>query len=167
VENNKDEITENMKRRLSPELNRSPGIVGLTTHNAVCPRLIKPKSNSQRTSQMGKEDLDTSILRGFANIATNAWRAKGKMLNENGETKEEMKRVCRHVENILDSLNEMGVKIIDPSGTNYDTGMAIKVVSFEKTPGYLKDKIKETIKPTVTFQDCLIQMGEVIVGTPQ
>jgi hypothetical protein len=166
MENDKDERIENIKLHLSAGLNRNLSVIS-TTHSNGCPLLAKHKRSSQHADQAGKENFDAAILRGFANIATNAWRAKGKMINENGETKEEMKRVYRHVESIYHSLEEMGVKIIDPSDSNYDAGMALKVISSEKTPGYLKDRIKETIKPTITFDGCLIQIGEVIVGTPQ
>jgi hypothetical protein len=102
-----------------------------------------------------------------ATVATNAWRAKVKMVDgETGEAKQEMQRVYRHIEAIFESLKGIGVETIDPTGRAYDSGMALKVVSFEQTPGLSKEEIKETIKPSVSWQGRLIQMGEVIVGTP-
>ena len=83
-----------------------------------------------------------------------------------GEVKEEMKRVYRHIEAIFETLKGLGAEILDPCGRNYDSGMALKVISFEPTPGVSKEEIKETIKPSVMWQGRLIQMGEVIVGTP-
>jgi hypothetical protein len=108
------------------------------------------------------------VLKAFATIATNAWRAKTKMVNpDTGEAKEEMKRVYRHIEAIFESLSQIGVETIDPVGRVYDSGMALRVVSFEPTPGLSNEEIKETIKPSVVWQGRLIQMGEVVVGTPQ
>jgi hypothetical protein len=110
----------------------------------------------------------SSDLKAFANIATSAWRAKTKMVDsDTGETKEEMKRVYRHIEAIFESLSQIGVETIDPVGRVYDSGMALKVVTFEPTPGLSSEEIKETIKPSVAWQGRLIQIGEVIVGTPQ
>ena len=86
---------------------------------------------------------------------------------DTGEAKEEMKRVYRHIEAIFDALKEIGFETIDPTGRPYDSGMALKVISFEQTPGLAEEEIKETIKPSVVWQGRLIQMGEVIVGTPQ
>lgn len=104
----------------------------------------------------------------IATIATNAWRAKIKMVDSNtGEAKEDMRRVYRHIEAIFESLKGIGVETIDPTGRAYDSGMALKVISFEQTPGLSKEEIKETIKPSVSWQGRLIQIGEVIVGTPQ
>lgn len=112
--------------------------------------------------------VEEQWLKTAANIATNAWRAKVKMVDpDTSEPTEPMKRVYRHVEAIFDALKQMGVDYNDPVGRTYDSGMALKVVTFEPTPGLSKEEIKETIKPSVTWQGRLIQMGEVIVGTPQ
>ena len=77
-----------------------------------------------------------------------------------------MKKLYRHIEAIDDALVQAGVQTIDIAGRTYDTGMALKVVCFEETPGLLKEAIKETIKPSVKWHGSLIQTGEVIVGTP-
>jgi molecular chaperone GrpE (heat shock protein) len=107
-------------------------------------------------------------LKALASIATNAWRAQNKMVDsDTGEAKEEMKRVYRHIEGIIESLTQSGIQIIDPVGRAYDSGMALNVVSFEPTSGLTSEEIKETIKPSVALHGRLIQMGEVIVGTPE
>lgn len=114
------------------------------------------------------EVVPSSVVRVFTHIATNAWRAKIKMVDsDTGEAKEDMRRVYRHIEAVFESLKGIGIETIDPTGRAYDSGMALKVISFEQTPGLSKEEIKETIKPSVTWQGRLIQMGEVIVGTPQ
>lgn len=114
------------------------------------------------------EVVPSSVVKAFATIATNTWRAKAKMVDpDTGETKEEMKRVYRHIEAIFESLMQIGVETIDPVGRVYESGMALKVVSFEPTPGLSNEEIKETIKPSIAWQGRLIQIGEVIVGTPQ
>jgi len=112
--------------------------------------------------------VDEPLLNSLAQIATNAWRARIKMVDScTGEAKEEMKRVYRHIEAIFDALEQIELDTIDPTGQKYDSGMALKVVSFERTPGLSKEEIKETIKPSVKWRGQLIQRGEVIVGTPQ
>lgn len=113
------------------------------------------------------EVVPTRVLQAFATIATNAWRTRNKMTDEDtGEAKEEMKRAYRHIEALFDALSEIGIEIRDMQGRAFDSGMALKVISFEPTPGLSREEIAETIKPTVTWQGELIQMGEVIVGTP-
>jgi hypothetical protein len=140
--------------------------------NATVERIMR--EGQRRREHTPKPEAPLSIsaieeqwLKTAANIATNAWRAKVKMVDaDSKEPTEPMKRVYRHVEAIFDALKQMGVDYIDPVGRPYDSGMALKVVTFEPTPGLSREEIKETIKPSVTWQGRLIQMGEVIVGTP-
>ena len=103
----------------------------------------------------------------LVSVATNAWRAKNKMVDgDTGEAREEMRRVFRHIEGIFTAFEELGLRTIDPTGKAYDSGMALKVISFEETPGLSREEITETIKPSITWEGRLLQTGEVIVGTP-
>lgn len=107
------------------------------------------------------------IVEALASIATNTWRARNKMIDpENGEPLEDMRRVFRHVDGISNTLEELGLRTLDPAGKPYDSGMALKVIAAEETPGLSREEINETIKPSITWQGRLLQMGEVIVGTP-
>ena len=45
--------------------------------------------------------------------------------------------------------------------------MSLKVLAFQPTPGLTRERIVETIKPTIYFADQTLQMGEVIVATPE
>jgi hypothetical protein len=114
------------------------------------------------------EVLLKSVTQTLSIIATNAWRARKKMVNnENGEVKDEMKRVFRNIEAIFDALSEIGIDISDMQGRVYDPGMALKVISFEPSLGLSKEEIIETVQPTIAWKGKLIQLGEVIVGTPE
>ena len=109
-----------------------------------------------------------ALLKPLAAIATNAWRAKIKMIDtETGEPLEEMRRAYRFVENIFTALGDAGVLILDQTGKAYDSGMQLKVLNFESTPGLSREEIIQTIRPSVVWQERLLQMGEVIVGTSE
>jgi len=111
---------------------------------------------------------DNVVLKCIAAIATNAWKARTKMLDSaTGEVRDDMKRVHRHIEGILDSLSEMGIEVKDHTGDTFDYGLPLKVVTTQPTPGINKEQVVETIKPTVYCQKTsIIQMGEVVVATP-
>lgn len=153
-----------------PDELRLPMMLDVTGLYAI--KAVKAQIEQLRSAAgpLQKQEVlpSSADLKAFANIATSAWRAKNKMVDpDTGETKEEMKRVYRHIEAIFESLSQIGVETIDPVGRMYDSGMALKVVTFEPTPGLSSEEIKETIKPSVAWQGRLIQIGEVIVGTPQ
>lgn len=164
-------VIQALKIPLPDEL-RLPVMVDITGLRAITAEVNQLNAQviqlrSAASSRQKTDAVPASIVKAFATIATNAWRAKTKMVDpDTGEAKEEMKRVYRHIEAIVESLKQIGVEIIDPVGRVYDSGMALKVVTFEPTPGLSSEEIKETIKPSVAWQGRLIQIGEVIVGTP-
>jgi len=99
--------------------------------------------------------------------ATSVWRALGKLHDpDTGEVREESRRVHRHVEAIGEALEAFGVETLDPRSSVFDAGLPLKVISFEETPGLVKEVITETIKPSVRWRGRLLQVGEVIVGVP-
>lgn len=113
------------------------------------------------------EVMPPEVSEALVSIATNAWRAKNKMVDEEtDEPKDEMHRVFRHIEGIFNAFEGLDLKVIDPKGRPYDTGMALKAISFEQTAGLSQEEITETIKPTILWRGLLLQTGEVIVGTP-
>ena len=101
-------------------------------------------------------------------LATQMWRAAGKTVDPaTGQPREEMRRVHRHIESALDLLKQMGLTLNDWAKQPYDAGLPVKVLSFQPTPGLDRDVIIEAVRPTVIWKDRLLQLGEVIVGTPE
>lgn len=106
-------------------------------------------------------------LKALVSIATNAWRAKTKMVDATtGEVREDMKRVARHIEAIYRNLAEVGVVIRDHTGDAYDEGQPMKVVASKPTPGSDKKRVSETLLPSIFFNNCLVQNGEIEIATP-
>jgi hypothetical protein len=109
-----------------------------------------------------------SVLNSLRDIALHAWRAEIRMIDRQTRTPlEEMRRVYRHIEALIDTLKELDIKIIDPQGRKYDSGMALKVIGFEDRTDLDSETIIETVRPSISWRNqFLLQMGEVIVGRP-
>lgn len=106
-------------------------------------------------------------LKVLVSIATNAWRAKMKMLDATtGEVREDMKRVDRHIEAIYRNLAELGLVIRDHTGDAYDEGQPMKVIASKPTPGLAKKRVSETLLPSIFWNNRLIQNGEIEISTP-
>ena len=103
----------------------------------------------------------------LAALATNIWRAQSRMIDpKTGEPREETRRLYRHIEGALESFTAMGVRLSDWLGQPYDSGLPVKVISFQPFPDVTRDTVIEAVRPTVFWQDRLLQVGEVIVGIP-
>ena len=104
----------------------------------------------------------------LAVVGTGLWRLKQRMVQPGTDRPlEEMRRAYRHLESTWDALAQAGVEIIDHTGKPYDTGLAIKVIAFQPVADLTRERVIETLKPTIYYHADRLQMGEVIVGTPQ
>ena len=107
-------------------------------------------------------------FRFLADIGTGLWRMRRSMIKPGtSQPPEEMRRVYRHLESTWDVLTKTGVEIVDHTNTPYVPGMSLTVITFELTPGIRREMVTETVKPTIYFKGQPIQIGEVIVGTPE
>ena len=77
-----------------------------------------------------------------------------------------MKKEYRYLESIWDILTNAEVEIQDHDNLRYDAGLLLKVVAFEENPDLPHDIVIETIKPSIYYRKEHIQIGDVIVGTP-
>lgn len=107
------------------------------------------------------------VVKGMADIATNVWKAKVKMLDgASGEVRDEMRRVYRHIEGVLETLHEMGLELKDHTGDAFDYGLPLKVITTQPMQGITRENVIETVKPTIYWEHQIIQMGEVVIATP-
>lgn len=113
--------------------------------------------------------VDLEALSGsLTTLATQVWRARVRIIDpETGEPREEMRRIHRHVEGAFEAFSQLGLTINDWVNQPYDAGLPVKVLTFQPTPDLQRDTVLEAVRPTVIWKDRLLQMGEVIVGTPQ
>jgi hypothetical protein len=127
--------------------------------------LQRPEPSSLPTQVI---ELPKEQMRFLADVGTGLWRLRQKMVDPStNRPLEEMRRAFRHLESVWDALTQAGVEILDHTGDPYDSGLSIKVIAFQPTAGMVREKVVETIKPTVYFKGQPIQMGEVIVATPE
>ena len=104
----------------------------------------------------------------LSDLGTGLWRLKQRMLEPGTDRPlDEMRRAYRHLESVMDVAREAGLEIQDHTGAPFHSGMALQVLAFQPTPGVQREKVEETIKPTIYLNGTMIQMGEVIVATPE
>jgi hypothetical protein len=123
-----------------------------------------PALKEHATAELG---VPTDYLKALVSIATNAWRAKVKMVDATtGQVREEMKRVDRHIEAIYRSLAEVGIVIRDHTRDAYDEGQPMKVVASKPNPGLDRERVCETLLPSIFWNNRLVQNGEIVTETP-
>ncbi len=103
-----------------------------------------------------------------AAVATGLWRMRNRMVEPGTDRPlPDLRPLYRHLEATWDALTSAGIEIQSHDGDLADPGLSLSVVAYQPTPGLDRDRIVETIRPTVYLGGRIIQQGEVIVGTPQ
>jgi hypothetical protein len=134
-------------------------------------------SADEKTAQIIKAQSDAlqklekdyqQQIRLMVEVCTGLWRIEQNVKIPPGvEPNDKQRRANRHVNSLLDKVRESGFTIKDHTNEPYDSGMNLNVVAFDPRPGISHEVIVETIKPTIHVNDHLIQIGEVIVASPE
>jgi hypothetical protein len=110
-------------------------------------------------------------LKFLADVGTGLWRMRRNMVPPGttrlieARPREEMKKPFNWLASTWEVLRENTLEIQDHTGDRYLSGQPLKA-HFEAAPDLHEDTIIDTIKPTIYFDGKIIQMGEVVVGTP-
>ncbi len=132
--------------------------------------LAGPPDLSVKPDDSDSANLAGELISLLAEVGTGLWRLRLKMLPRGSkEPSEENRRSFKQLESILDTVREAGLQIRDHTGEAVPRGGAytLKALAYEPTSGLATERVTETIKPTIYFKERLIQVGEVIIGTPE
>lgn len=129
---------------------------------------ILKEDNSEEIKSIDKEPLSKKDIRNMADLATNLWRAKQRLVGliDKGNFPAEAKKVLRPIESAIENLEVIGIRIEEFTGQPYVQGMALNVISSQPNSTLKSDIIYETLKPTIFFRDQFIQAGDVIIEGP-
>jgi hypothetical protein len=111
--------------------------------------------------------LPAAWSRFLADVATGVWRVRRRLgAGQAAQPVPDLRRLIRDVEALWDALAQAGVQVLDHTGAVYDPAEAVQVTAFQPASGLDRERVLETLRPTIYFGGEWIQMGEVVVGTP-
>ncbi len=99
-------------------------------------------------------------------IGTGLWRIRNRLMGEENPSLE-VRGAMRFLEATWDSMIQMGVEIHDHTHEIVTGGESLRIIAHEPSAAVTRDQVIETIKPTIFYKGSIIQIGEVIVGTPK
>lgn len=131
-------------------------------------QLQKTQSAAASPAAAVSAEADPALGQALSSLATHVWRAKHRMVDaKTGLPNEDMKRVYRHVEAAVETLRTMDVTMNDWLNQSYDSGLPVKVLTYQPAAGIERDTVIEATRPTVVWKNQLLQLGEVVVGIPE
>lgn len=112
-------------------------------------------------------DLPDAAL---ADAMSSLWRAGRKLAaaqDGGGDSGGAVRQAARHLRAAGDAFATVGVTVQDHDGTVFDAGLALEVVAYEPRAGARGETVLETVRPCVYRGGRRIQVGQVIVATPE
>lgn len=104
----------------------------------------------------------------WAEMANAVWGLQQKSRDPaTAEIKDEFRSISRHIERLAECLAEIGIEAQNHTNQPFDSGQSLEVIAFQPTAGIVREVVLETIRPSVYLQGQRIQVGQVIVATPQ
>jgi hypothetical protein len=116
--------------------------------------------------QIGNAKPNAIELNFITDVLTGLWRTRKNLLKPgSNEPSSENRMAYRHLQSAWDLFIEKGFSVMDHMGEPVQ-GRSLTVLSFEPTKGITEEQVIETIKPTIYFKEELLQVADVIAGTP-
>jgi len=102
----------------------------------------------------------------LAELATGLWRLRTKVTEPGTDVaRPEMRSVRRQVEWMWGVLTDAGLDVQSHDQQPTDPGQSLNVLASQPVPGLDRERVLETVRPTVYLAGRVIQRGEVIIGT--
>jgi len=139
-------------------------------HDAI--NLFRNTRPAPRSSAEESSEVRSLVIPGgsafFVELANSAWDLRRSTTDlRSPDANPSISRIARHVDRLWESLEQAGVSIQDHTNQPFDSGQSLDVLAFQPTAGIDREVVIETIRPTVYLQDHRIQIGQIIVATPQ
>jgi len=115
---------------------------------------------------------EQGFMKALIVIANQSWRMCSALIDvETKEPKENLApQEIRKISNALDTIREcihgLGIKVIDRIGESFDPGLPDQVVTEEPQEGISKERIIRTFRPTIMWNQTMVQRGEIDIAVP-
>ena len=137
---------------------------------------LKKAASHEQDGLKEKKSASAAEIKNMTNalvsITHQSWRMGAAILDP--ETKEpksefserDIRKAAKALETITETLESLGIKVVDRKGEPFDAGLPDKVVTEEAKEGLSKEQIIKTLRPTIIWHQTMVQRGEIDIATP-
>jgi hypothetical protein len=107
----------------------------------------------------------------IANV-NQTWRISSAVIDpESKEIRDELKpqeirKIAKAIESLMEAFDGLGIRLIDRLGEPFNAGLPDQVVTEEPREGLTREQIIRTIRPTIVWNETMVQRGEVDIAVP-
>ncbi len=118
------------------------------------------------------EENSKNITKDLVSIIGQVWRLGTIVTDpETGEPRSELsdreiRKLSNAIEGMQESIQNLGIRVIDRCNEDFHPGLPDKVVTEEPQEGISKERIIRTIRPTIMWHQTMVQRGEIDIAVP-
>ncbi|GAA3758543.1 hypothetical protein GCM10022225_49930 [Plantactinospora mayteni] len=127
------------------------------------PQETPPETPQETPPETPPEAPDEAAL---ATAVTNLWRAQRKLATAGDRPSPRDRQASRYLRTSTEALADAGLVVQDHDGDDFNAGRELEVLVYQENPALTAETVIETVRPSVYLHGRLVQMGQVIVGTP-
>jgi phosphotransacetylase len=135
-------------------------------------KLLSVEQNTERSSVVSSTSSELILQKALIANANQIWRISSAVIDP--ETKEareglrpqEIRKVAKAVESMMETFNGLGIRVIDRLGEPFNEGLPDQIVTEDPREGLTRDQIIRTIRPTIVWNETMVQRGEVDIAVP-
>jgi hypothetical protein len=148
--------------------------VSMPDTNQFANDLMKASAGSANMqSRVPSNDPDVqACMKALIEVANQSWRIEAALIDS--ETKEpkstlspqEIKKLSTALETICECTKGLGIKVVDRCNEDFHPGLPDQVVTEEPRDGISKERVIRTIRPTIIWNQTMVQRGEIDIAVP-
>lgn len=115
----------------------------------------------------------TALSKALITIANQTWRLSVATHEADSHqpkaelTPQDIRRVVSAMEAIKETIDSLGIKIVDRTGEPFNPGLPEQVITEEPLPGISHEKVLRTLRPTILWHQSIAQRGEIDIAVPK
>lgn len=135
-------------------------------------KLLSFDKESERDPEASFSSAEAILKKALIANANQTWRIASAVIDsDTKEIKEELRpqeirKIAKAVESLMEIFDGLGIRIFDRLGEPFNAGLPDQVVTEEPREGLTREQIIRTIRPTIVWNETMIQRGEVDIAVP-
>jgi hypothetical protein len=135
-------------------------------------KIIDPEAAGSQGGGDPRSEEVAVLTKALISIANQSWRISNAVIDpDSKEPKEklepqEIKKMNRALEATEATLKELGIDLKDRLGEPFDVGLPYEVMTELPQDGISKERVINTIEPTISWNHTMVQRGKIEIAVP-
>ena len=131
----------------------------------------EPLGGMSGANSSERESLE-KLSKAMIVIANQSWRMTTAIQDPDSKepkhvlSPQEIKKLSNALEVVQESIAGLGIKVSDRQGQSFNAGMPEQVVTEELQEGLTQERVIRTIRPTIMWNQTMVQRGEIDIAIP-